>query len=63
MDPQTLFHKRLQQYSTLLPPQYLREYLSKNPAITMSMILQDIQRNPKDKEDWRFERLCNTIPL
>ena len=63
MDPTTLFPKRIQQYSTLLPPQYLREYLSKNPAITMSMVLQDIQRNPKDKEDWRFESLCYTIPL
>ena len=63
MDPLILFHKRIQQYSTLLPSHYLREYISKNPAITIQMVLQDIERNPRDKEEWRFESLCLSIPL
>jgi hypothetical protein len=63
MDPATIFPKRIRQYSTLLAPQYLREYLSRNPAITIDMVLQDIQLNPSHKEEWRFERLCYSIPL
>ena len=63
MDPLTLFHKRIQQYSKHIPPSHLRKYLGKNPALTIEMVLQDMKKNPDQKEYWTFERLYKTIPL
>jgi hypothetical protein len=61
MDPTTLFHHRIQQYQSLFPD--LRKYLSKNPHLTIDMVLQDIQNNPTKKHEWKFDYLCQTIPV
>ena len=63
MDPVTLFHKRIQQYSQHIPPSHLRKYLGKNPSLTIVMVIQDMNKNPDQKENWTFENLCYTIPL
>lgn len=63
MDPCTLFHKRIQQFSSYISQRHLRTFLSKNPSITIDMVLEDIARNPSHKDAWTFENLCRTIPL
>jgi hypothetical protein len=61
MDPQTLFHKRIQQYQSIIPN--LRTHVARNPHMTMEMVLQDIQNNPKYKHEWKFDYLCQSIPV
>jgi hypothetical protein len=61
MDPLTLFYKRLQQYDSFFPE--LRKYLSKNPNITLQMVLQDIAQNPSKKHQWDFGWLAGYIPV
>ena len=61
MDPLTIFHKRIQQYDSFFPE--LRKYLSKNPNITLDMVLQDIQRNPSKQHQWEFNELAKHIPV
>jgi len=63
MDPVTIFHKRIQQYSKHIPPSHLRKYLGKNLALTIEMVIQDMKNNPDQKDNWIFENLCYTIPL
>ena len=63
MDPTTLFHKRLRHYSTHshISLKTLREYLSKNPKLTLEMVLQDHYDN-NTQQDWQFDNLCFAIP-
>lgn len=47
MDPLTLFKQRLRHYTPLTIPAHFRECLSKNPALTIDMVLYDMKINPK----------------
>jgi hypothetical protein len=61
MDPTTLFHKRMHQYESIFPN--YRKYISRNPRLTIDMVLQDIQNNPTKKHEWHFDNLCQSIPV
>ncbi len=63
MDPLTLFKNRLHYYTSLTLPSHFRECLSKNPAITLDMVLYDMKTNPKYKHHWRFANLAQVIPV
>ena len=61
MDLLTIFHKRLQQYDHTYPN--LRKQLSKNPNITLQMVLEDIKRNPSKRNQWNPRLLSCYIPV
>lgn len=62
MDPLALFHKRFQYYSEKTPLHTLRKYISKNPKLTMEMVLQDEYGDPSERQ-WYFDNLCYSIPF
>lgn len=61
MDTKTLFHKRIAEYQSIFPE--LRHHLSRNPSITMDMVLEDMHVHPSHKHQWTFDNLARTIPL
>jgi len=63
MDPLILFKQRLRHYTPLTLPAHFRECLSKNPALTLDMVLYDMKTNPKYKHHWRFASLAQVIPV
>jgi hypothetical protein len=63
MDPLTIFKNRLHHYTPLTLPSHFRECLSKNPALTIDMVLYDMKINPKYKHHWRFVYLAQVIPV
>ncbi len=63
MDPLTLFKNRIQNPPNHVSSIQLREWLSKNPSITLDMILYDIQTNPTYKDAWKFKYLARVIPV
>ena len=63
MDPLTLFKNRIHNPPNHVSPIQLREWLSKNPALTLPMLLYDIQTNPTHKDAWKFRYLARLIPV
>jgi hypothetical protein len=61
MDPKSLFQKRFQQYESIFPD--FRKHISRNPHITIEMVLEDIQKNPSKKHEWHFDNLCRVISV
>ena len=61
MDRVSLFHQCIKTYDSLIPN--LREFLSKNPAVTLQMVLDDIKQHPDKKHQWQFYLLSEHIPI
>jgi hypothetical protein len=61
MDPKTLFHHRIHQFQSRYPD--LRSWLAQNKKITMTMVLEDMQKYPQYKHEWQFKHLSYSIPV
>ena len=61
MDPKTLFHHRIHTYQSRYPD--LRSWLAQNKKITMTMVLEDMQKYPQYKHEWQFKYLSYSIPV
>ncbi len=56
-----LFQRQMKEFEPLFPN--IRKHISKNPNLTMDMVLQDIKQNPSKKHEWHFDNLCYVIPV